>query len=350
MVRNVSLSEKEYVGLLGIIDEFSDHYEKVVREKARIFELRHYEGETARVGFYVNMGEHGFIVRPYYMVPRTIAYLDLMLGDGDDKTEGYRRAIALLYKYLNHIPRHIVGFREEEYDSVSGLSLERMLESRPATVVEETDAVNSRLLYDLGFDHYLSFIVMDISTPIADLDKMLPDFNFAVTWDFYHGMRTWEQASRLVDVLNSFDKVVTYGGNRFDLRVLEKYNNPGSIRILDRRSVDLNKVVYNTFQMNNVRSYSNRYRNLGVILKPDSKSSDKGKLSLDKVARATLNYGALKKDGRPVGDVYRCCERDVELTRDLFFHMLEHSVFSYYENGEETKLYVRDRLDNMMRR
>jgi len=351
MLRSISLPAKEQRGLYELKDFFVDNMKQISESQAKIFELRDYDGETASVGFYIDLPKKSFLIWPHYHIPSTKNYVDLPLDGWQDETTGFRGIIALCYRYLNYVPRGIMEFHKQEYRNPSRANLEHILKYRQGVTVDETEAVNSRLLYDLGFDHYLSLIVMDISTPIENLKERLPDFGFAVTWDFYHGMRTWEkeQVAGLVDVLNGFDKVITYGGNKFDLRVLERYHRPGLGRILNHKSVDLLDVVYRTCQSRLNQLLRKRAIEEKVYLNQSDMDWDTVELTLDSVCKMTLGKGALKKEGKPDGDIYECCRRDVELTRDLFFHILEYGSFSYLENEHKEELYVDWRLETRLR-
>lgn len=130
----------------------------------------------------------------------------------------------------------------------------------------------------------------------------MPAFGLAVavTWNKDQGFRRWfeDDAPSLIAELESFTRIVTFNGNRFDLEVLRKY---APIDALRERSFDVLEELY---------------RQLGHRVK------------LDQLAQETL--GAAKSgDGLQAVAWWRAgekdrvaayCEQDVAILRDLVEH------------------------------
>ncbi len=70
--------------------------------------------------------------------------------------------------------------------------------------------------------------------------RNIPGFGLsvAITWDETHQYRTWWESDSggLIDVLGSFDRIVTFNGERFDFPVLSAY---GKVEHLFPRSFDV---------------------------------------------------------------------------------------------------------------
>lgn len=119
----------------------------------------------------------------------------------------------------------------------------------------------------------------------------------AVTWDEEHGFRVWFEpdAPRLIAELESFDRIITFNGERFDFSVLSRYGPVGKLYF---KSLDI---------------HSDLTRKLGH------------RMAFDALVRATLGQS---KSGRgedavrwwragQTEKVVAYCQRDVELLREI---------------------------------
>ncbi len=140
-------------------------------------------------------------------------------------------------------------------------------------------------------------------------------FGLAVTHDDVHGYQTWyeKDIAALVDLLLSSDQVVGYNLIDFDLRLIAAYDR--RIAQVTSKAVDLLTQISSA---------------LGFRLK------------LDDVARATLGRGktgdgmlslSLWKQGR-FAEVEAYCKMDVELTKELHAHALQHGKLRYPSYGQ----------------
>jgi DEAD/DEAH box helicase domain-containing protein len=122
----------------------------------------------------------------------------------------------------------------------------------------------------------------------------------AVTWDKDHAFRRWFEvdAGRLIAELESFTRLVTFNGDRFDLEVLRAY---APVEALRQRSFDVHDKLY---------------KQLGHRVK------------LDQLARDTLGT-AKSGDGLQAVEWWRAgqkdrvaeyCEKDVAILRDVVEH------------------------------
>ena len=122
----------------------------------------------------------------------------------------------------------------------------------------------------------------------------------AVTWDKDQGFRRWfeEDAARLITELESFTRVVTFNGNRFDLEVLRKYAPVDTIR---KNSFDVLEELY---------------RQLGHRVKLDQLAKDTlGSAKSGDGMQAVAWWRAGQKDR-----VAAYCEQDVAILRDVVLH------------------------------
>lgn len=87
---------------------------------------------------------------------------------------------------------------------------------------------------------YLDTETLKLSHEVPGGWSNIRDFGLAVgvTWDAQHQFRVWYEpdASRLIEELARFDRVITFNGERFDFQVLAKY---GDVCSLYSRSLDL---------------------------------------------------------------------------------------------------------------
>jgi DEAD/DEAH box helicase domain-containing protein len=122
----------------------------------------------------------------------------------------------------------------------------------------------------------------------------------AVTWDKDNGFRRWfeEDARKLINELEQFDKVITYNGNRFDIEVLRAYAPVDNVR---RASLDileeLHKLLGHRVKLDQVATET-----LGT-----AKSGDG--------IKAVEWWRAGEKDR-----VVKYCEQDVTILRDVVEH------------------------------
>jgi DEAD/DEAH box helicase domain-containing protein len=145
----------------------------------------------------------------------------------------------------------------------------------------------------------------------------------AVTWDDRAGFREWHEsdASRLIEELAAFDRLVTFNGVRFDLEVLAAY---GNVQVLRGKTLDILKDLE---------------RRLGFRTK------------LQDLARATLGKGktgsgldavAWWRSGDPVLQrrVVEYCRMDVELLRDIVAHGRRDGFVKVPSSGKDRTVYV----------
>jgi DEAD/DEAH box helicase domain-containing protein len=122
----------------------------------------------------------------------------------------------------------------------------------------------------------------------------------AVTWDRENKFRRWfeEDARKLVAELETFTRVVTFNGNRFDIEVLRAYAPVERLREL---SFDVHESLYKL---------------LGRRVKLDQ-------LAQDTLGTAKSGDGLQAVEWWRAGDKERVaayCEQDVAILRDLVEH------------------------------
>jgi DEAD/DEAH box helicase domain-containing protein len=122
----------------------------------------------------------------------------------------------------------------------------------------------------------------------------------AVTWDREHNFRRWYEpdALALIAELETFTRIITFNGNRFDLEVLRAYAPIEKLKLL---SFDVHEKLH---------------KQLGHRIK------------LDQLAKDTL-HAAKSGDGVKAVEWWRAgqrervasyCEQDVAILRDLVEH------------------------------
>lgn len=145
----------------------------------------------------------------------------------------------------------------------------------------------------------------------------------AVTWDAAHDFREWyeDDAVRLIGELSSFEHIVTFNGDRFDLEVLSAY---GDVAALRQKSVDVLRDLK---------------RRLGF------------RVSLQTVAQSTLGR---QKTGSGVdavtwwrsGDpilrrrVADYCRMDVEILRELVVYGRREGFVKVPSRGKDLTVFV----------
>ena len=143
-----------------------------------------------------------------------------------------------------------------------------------------------------------------------------------VTWDEVNGCRTWleDDAEKLVTELGKAEKIIGFNNLRFDNEVLTAYV-PNTRELLDKKSFDILAYIY---------------PRLGF------------RVSLDNLCSATLNAqkSASAEEAirwfraGEIAKVVEYCQRDVELTRDLYRYGQEHGCIYYPSYGQREKLTV----------
>jgi len=167
------------------------------------------------------------------------------------------------------------------------------------------------MMRNLGFDFSggdESPMVLDVETQYLSHEvsggwNSVEKFMVAVvvTWDEKSGFRAWYEPDvpRLFEEVGKFRPVVTFNGENFDFKVLSAY---GSVAGLQERSTDMLAILS---------------RKLGFRVK------------LESLAKATLGRGKIGSGLESVewwrsGDpelrkkVVEYCQKDVELTRDIY--------------------------------
>jgi hypothetical protein len=298
--------------------------------------------DMVEIGFYIKSPSVSGLGGPSFWIPLGKDYMNLTDKDGGEGTSGYETAIALIYKYLNHHPRIIVDpQKRKDFTFINDFrALDEFMDSLEVKeVVEEPFSVQNKLMNDLGFGNF-SFVVLDIETT---RNLKSPKYILGSTWDFYNGMKVWEEAP-VVDLLEycyQYDKIVTYNGEAFDFKVLSPYGPQAIEVILRDKSADL-------------------YKSIKKSVASERKYTRKGELTLANVAFATLGSCKwecyyrpdLERRREPLDDgLIDHCIRDVEMTRDLFFYILEnHHLYHISRNEmEEGRLLKRIPLGGFMK-
>ncbi|MBN2240408.1 MAG: ribonuclease H-like domain-containing protein [Dehalococcoidales bacterium] len=154
--------------------------------------------------------------------------------------------------------------------------------------------------------------------------KNVPAFGMAlsVTWDADNGFRTWmeEDASALVEELSQSEKIIGFNNIGFDNKVLSAYV-PETQNLLNPKSFDM---------------LSDIHKRLGF------------RVSLDNLCAATLGANKIAdardavywfREGK-IDKVVEYCEKDVELTRDLYRYGQENGCILYPKYGRPVRLPV----------
>ncbi len=144
----------------------------------------------------------------------------------------------------------------------------------------------------------------------------------AVTWSKEDGFQHWResQVKDLIRYLSSFDRVISFNGDRFDAKVLGYY---GDVSEINRKSLDLAVVLK---------------RNLGH------------RIGLHAIAQATLGTGksadgltSLRwwKEGK-VELIASYCEHDVQVLVDIFRFARGNGYLRYLDlSGNERITYLK---------
>jgi DEAD/DEAH box helicase domain-containing protein len=145
----------------------------------------------------------------------------------------------------------------------------------------------------------------------------------AVTWDEAHAFRDWFVADvgPLLAELATFDRIVTFNGNRFDLEVLSAY---GDVAPLRQKSLDV---------LNDLK------RRMGF------------RVSLQSLAQTTLGKAktgsgldavAWWRSGDPAlrQRVVDYCRMDVEILRDIVAYARREGFVRVSSQGKDLPVYV----------
>lgn len=149
---------------------------------------------------------------------------------------------------------------------------------------------------------YLDIETLRLSHEVEGGWSNIPAFGLAVavTWDHENGFRRWYEpdACALVTELETFTRVITFNGNRFDLEVLRAYASIDKLKLI---SFDIHEKLH---------------KQLGHRVK------------LDQLAKDTLQ-AAKSGDGVKAVEWWRSgqrdrvasyCEQDVAILRDIVEH------------------------------
>ena len=144
--------------------------------------------------------------------------------------------------------------------------------------------------------------------------------SIAVTWDGLNGFRTWleSDASELVEELCRANKVIGFNNIRFDNEVLSAYVS-NVLELLDLKSFDILADVYS---------------HLGFRVSLDNiclATLDKSKSGKAEDAIVWFRQGEIEK-------VVEYCQKDVDLTRELYRYGKEHGYICYPQYGQPVEL------------
>jgi len=146
--------------------------------------------------------------------------------------------------------------------------------------------------------------------------------SIAVSWDKGHGFRDWSESKvqELIKELAQFGTIIGFNLLKFDYEVLSGYADDVHM-LLDGKTFDI------------LADLTNR---LGH------------RVSLEDVASATLGRGKLGtgcdavrwfREGK-LKEVTDYCQRDVELTREIYEYGREHGLVYYPRRGEKAEVRV----------
>ena len=162
------------------------------------------------------------------------------------------------------------------------------------------------------------------STEVEGGFSNIPAFGMsvAVTWNDGDGFQTWleKDASELVKELERADKVIGFNSIGFDYEVLSAYV-PTVHDLLDGKSFDI---------------LADIYRRLGFRVSLDNlciPTLGKSKLAMAEDAMEWFRQGQIEK-------VVEYCQRDVELTKELYRYGQEHGFVCYPQWGQPVELPV----------
>lgn len=304
----------------------------------KIYELRDNSEKTnSHIGFYMATPETEVLVMPSFWVHQSMRYSDH--PEGGTGTSGYRKAVASIYRHLNRQPRTLVRADKNTMEAIlqlPNLAGDAIKELEILEVVEEDETIIPFLLGDYNKGSNFSFIALDTE---SNRDFRSPKYVLGSTWDMYHGLRTWEEpdGAELAMECNRFDKVVTYNGEVFDLpKILRDFSPKDVNEILEKgKSIDL-------------------YRHIKTAAARRGDFRRRGDLTLANVGFTTLgmckweveHIRDMKRRGEPVGsDLMNHCARDSELTKELFFFILENGRVYYTTYNESRSGMMIESLD-----
>ena len=153
----------------------------------------------------------------------------------------------------------------------------------------------------------------------------IPGFGMSVAvtcWDNSNSFQRWleNDASELVKELERADKVIGFNSVGFDYEVLSAYE-PNVHDLLDGKSFDI---------------IANIYGLLGFRVSLEnicSATLGKGKIGSGRDAVEWFRQGQIEK-------VVEYCQRDVELTREIYRYGQEHGFICYPRFGQPVELPV----------
>jgi len=287
----------------------------------KIYELRDYsQKDTTGIGFFLKSPVIEGIISHSFWVPGRKNFSELADSDGGVGLNGYKKAVSLIYRYLNQQPRIVVeaGYKKMKDILSDPYSAAEMIGGFDIKeVVEEDETIIPHLIRNLYPEHDFSFIAFDIETP----DYKTREYILGCSWDMFHGLRPWDESEGgdLIEECNRFDKVVTYHGDNFDLNVMSKISPDEVKRIREGKSVDLYKVIRNCC----VKQKS--YRRRG-----ETNLANVGFTTLGLCKWEVYHQPDMENRREPIDDyIIDHCARDAEMTKELFFYMLEHPQVYY---------------------
>ncbi len=119
----------------------------------------------------------------------------------------------------------------------------RRLKRSNATAASRTRNLPAKIAVspeEVSGEIYLDIETQRLSSEVAGGWSNIKAFGLAiaVTWDLQNSFRLWgeDQAAGLISELENYDRIVTYNGDRFDIKVLAAY---GIVTELSARSFDV---------------------------------------------------------------------------------------------------------------
>ncbi len=305
--------------------------EKKEGNSIRAYEIRS-GNPNPRISFLFHSDNIMYLGGDSFWVPEDKDFSELEEYCGGTGTTGYRDAIALIYRYLNHQRRGILRLEKDEldalYDEATLLNSDSPLLAELDRYVDEDETIAKKVAKRLGFDH--TFIVLDMET-IGGFDAPRSEFIVAYTWDVYHGFRCWgyPQIYGLINEADKYDKVITFNGEKFDLEILAKYDFRIAESIKNNRSIDLYRCIYDAIKTD--QSLSTQIERI------------RGGTTLKTIAKATLGMHSIEdchpEDNPFYGgcntELLAHCARDVEMTKELFFFGNKHYRVSIIGKNSE---------------
>ncbi len=183
------------------------------------------------------------------------------------------------------------------------------------------------------------YIVYDIETRTWAEDHPrgwdeIPRFGLAlaVTWDEQHGCRTWRDAAPLYEELIKYERIVSFNGIRFDNAVVA--NDAGRPKAeLDARSFDI------LSRLTQQLGHRIKLEQLAVGLgRRKSTSGDRAVNWWKEFEQYQLSDP--ERAQRALENLDRYCNRDVEITRDVYQTALSSGQVRFENRGRVVTLSV----------